>query len=298
MSTNPVRVLEQLNVFTPLGVRFWDPVQDRQIRDGLQVTAWPESTQRPVVTACRTHSDIYAFQGLPRLRDLEYGINGQHTTLSSPPHQQRFVVQVEDARRRFLPVALAIDLPLPYRGVFPRNSVHSPAQTSPPGFLLYSTIARPLPSWMTAVRGELIESASGQAAAHAVIRVQIAASGPSWFGLCDEQGRFAVYLPYPTLSEGIGASPPLGQGSLFTQFWQLGVQVYYQPELLLALAGSELPDYLSILSQTPAAIWQQPPNGGNTPATEWVGVLEYGKELNVTTIGLAHLLVSLAGSSP
>ena len=297
MSTNPVRVLEQLSVFTPLGIRFWDPVLDRQVRDGLRVTAWPASTQRPVVTAYRTQSDIYAFQDLPGLRDLEYGFSGQHTAPGSPPAQQRFVVQVEDARRRFLPVALAIDLPLPYRGVFPRNGVHSPAQTSPPGFLLYSSIARPLPSWLAAVRGELIASTTGQAAAHAVIRVQIAANGRSWFGLSDEQGRFAVYLPYPTLGEGIGASPPLGQGSLFTQSWPLSLQVYYQPELPV-LAGSELPDYLDILSQTPAAIWQQPPSNGNTPTMEWAGVLEFGRELIVTTTGLTHLLISPAGSSP
>ncbi|MDX1655996.1 MAG: hypothetical protein R3310_12365 [Candidatus Competibacteraceae bacterium] len=299
MISEPVRVLEELAVYTPLGIRFWDPVEDRQIRTGLEVTLWPTTTASPLVRAYRTRSDIYAFNGIPGLREQEYPSGDDPAPVGSPPQQRPFVLQVEDNRGRFLPVARQLQLPLPYRGLFPRSPADSPSRATAPGFLLYSAPTRPWPTWLAAVRGELWDFDADRPAAHA--RLQLRVDGRHrGTGLSDDQGRFAVYLPYPALDEPAGASPPpLGQGSLFDQSWPVELTVFYQPGLRQPLTGTPLPDYLSVLSQEAADIWQQAPEDSGPDAT-WLGTLRYGEELIATTAGLPlpQLLVRPAQFSP
>lgn len=285
---------ERLGVHTILGIRFWDPLYDAQVRSGLRVTAWRAAQTDRVVHAFRTRSDIYAFQNLPGLRDLEYATDPNIAPLTSPFEVRRYIVQVEDLERRFLPVASAIDLPLPYRGAFPGNGIGSPPGLSPPGFLLFSAASRQRPYWMAGIRGELQDLNSGGPARHAKIQVRVA--GRNLFGLSDMEGRFAIHLPYPNIAVDLSTSPPptLGIGSVYSQSWPVEVEVFYQPDSQIALPSTVLPDYLSILTQPLAQVRVQ----SSISATTWTGMLEYGRELKVTTLGEANLLVSPAQSSP
>ncbi len=286
-------VLEQLGVYTPLGIRFWDPVIEQQVRDGLRVTAWPADGSGRPVTAYRSRSDIYVLQGLPGLRDLEYPGSVADPT-SSPPSQRPVVIQVEDSEHRYLPAARGVDLPLPYRGLYPRQStLYSPSADAPPGFLLLSTVARQRPSWIAGIYGELRDRVNGRPAAHALIQVSV--GGEEAHGLSDSDGRFAVWLPYPGIAQDItgSPSPALGLGSLFSQSWPLELRVLYDPGHQVALPRTALPDYLSLLTQPLADLWLQSPDLGASPglAEAWPGVLTYGRELTVTTLGAQRLLI-------
>lgn len=294
-----VRVLETLGTFTPLGIRFWDPVLDTQVRDELLVRAWPDPGLRPVTAAFRTASDVYAFRGLPGLRALETPpASGSQEPPESPPAGRRFVVEVEDARRRFLPAAFAVELPLPYRGLFLVGAGSgSPAEPVPRGFLLHSAPSRPCPPWLAAVRGELAERDGGAPAAHAVVRVLIPGE-PVWHGLADAEGRFAALLPWPTLAEGLGGSPAGSQGPLSARSWSVRVEVLYEPGRREALPGTAVPDSLSVLRQGAAGVWPVGPDDGGAEETGWDGELAYGGELVVRTEGLARLLVTPRASPP
>lgn len=287
------KVLETIGVYTPLGIRFWDPVTEQQIREDLRVTAWPADAPSHAVTAYRSRSDIYVLQGLPGLRDLEYPGDGDDSS-GSPPPQRPFVIQVEDARRRYLPAARAVDLPLPYRGLYPRQStLYSPSTDAPPGFLLLSTVARQRPSWMAGIYGELYDQANGRRAAHALIQAFV--GGEEAYGLSDADGGFAIWLPYPSIAQDIAGSPPpaLGLGSLFGQRWPLELRVLYHPDHQIALPRTDLPDYLSLLTQPLADLWLESPDVGASPglAEVWSGSLDYGRELTVTTLGAQRLLI-------
>ena len=122
------RRIEELDLFCPLGLRFWDPVLDRPVGEGLLVSAWPLPAARPVTRAFRTRSGVYAFQRLPGLGPVERpSASDNAPSAASPPGGRPFVVEVVDTRRRFLPAAVEIELPLPYRGVFLAQGPGAPA---------------------------------------------------------------------------------------------------------------------------------------------------------------------------
>jgi len=273
-----LEILEELSVFSPLGIRFWDPLLEAQIRDALHVTARPATGRGLVVKAFRTASDVYAFRKLPGL--LEYGLEDATTS-------HRFIIKVEDSRRRFLTAAFAVDLPLPYRGVFLSGAVSSPSVAPPNGFYLYSAPTRPIPSWLTAVRGELIDRDTGKPAAHAVIHITVGQK--SWDGLADEAGRFVVLLPYPT--------PTNRKKPLFEQTWDIRAEIRYEPDRLEKLPDTTTPDYLSILTQAPAQLSIRQPENNAVASDKWLGKLQFCQELMLRTEGKSSLVISPGSSS-
>ena len=112
-----MKLLERQTIFTPLGLRFWDPVTDRQVGNDLVVTARPEEGSGPVMRAFRTASSVYAFQGLAGLREVEYP-SEPRTRFRSPPEQRGFIIEITDARKRFLPTLFTVQLPLAERGLY------------------------------------------------------------------------------------------------------------------------------------------------------------------------------------
>lgn len=297
-----VRVLERLETYTPLGIRLWDPVTDQPIRDALTVSASPEARPQARVQAMRSYGGVYAFLHLPGLRGLEYGY--EPAAPASPALQREYVVQVGDLRRRYLPVAFRVGLPLPYRGVHlsggaaPLASPSSPVEAAPRGLHLYSAPTRPVPPSAAALRGELRRAADGAPAAHAVVSVETD-TGETWHGLSDAQGRFVVILPYPTLTHGFGGSPPgLGHLPLFEQTWPLLLSVRYEPQAQIALAGAEVPDYLSVLQQAQAEIYAQAPSAGGLPVASIPVELRFDRHPTVRTEGLSQLLVDPSTASP
>src|SRR5262245_46197532 len=293
-------VIEELSTFCLLGLRFWDAVADDQIRDALRVSAWPLPALRPVVDAFRTVSDIYAFQRLPGLHDVEEPPPfAPHT---SPPVTRTFVVEVHDLERRFLPVAFQVDLPLAQRGVYRPPMLGSPA-TSPPGFYLFSAITRQRRPGVAVVSGELATASARRPVPWALVRVAIAGQGERW-GLADAAGRFAVQFPLPLLTPGFGplfaspdgpASPP--GPPVADRSWQIALDVFSQRSLLTPLPGTDLPDLAQIFQQAPAAVLltsASPP----LPAAEWTGTLPFAGELVAATEGLGQLLIVSQGSPP
>ncbi len=289
-------VLEELVTSCPLGLRFWDAVTDAQVRGGLRVRAWPLPARRPVVAAFRTVSDVYAFQGLPGLVDVER--SPLPPPLASPAVTRPFVVEVRDLERQFLPVAFNVDLP--HRGLFLPPLAGSPGAPLP-GFYLFSSPVRRLAPGVAVVRAELVEAASGRPAPWALVRVTIGGQGDRW-GLADEAGRVAVAFPLPLLSPGFGQlfaspsgpvsppGPPVAERS-----WDVAVAVFWEPTRLLPLPGTDLPDLAQVFQQAPADVL---PTDASPPvsAPEWLGTLPWDGELVAATAGLRQLWISAQGS--
>lgn len=302
-----VRVIEEVRVFTPLGIRFWDPVGDEQVRAGLQVRAWPRPVpgRPPGATdlarrAYRTASDVYAFQGLPGLRAVELPAPGDGGSPgeSSPPAPRPFVVEARDPRGRFLDVALEVELPLPYRGVFLAGAATSPLEPSPPGLHLYSAPTRPPSPGIAWVRAELVERATGRPAAWALATLA-APGGRHWHGISDAAGRLALAFPYPDLPDGFGGSPSSpGARPLAERTWPVTLSIAYAPEERRALPGTPVPDYLSILAQSPARVWPGNPEDDAAGFDELDAELEFGRDLTLRTEGRPALLVTPGVSSP
>ena len=277
---------KRLAIFTALGIRFWDPVLADQVGDGLVVTAWPDEVSGPVFEAFRTRSGIYAFQGLPGLRNVEYPLSDT-VVIASPPDSRRFVVEVSDPQKRYFPAAFTVDLPLPYRGIFPTAAPGSPPDDQLPGFYLYSASTRTAASGLAALRGQLLEANTLKPAAYAVIEVIV--DGQTWYGIADARGSVLVLLPYPTFITLLGQSPP--DNSLSEQEWELTIRVLYNPTTLTELTGTEVPHLHSILDQAAGTIW---PTESGPPVSSWLTDLTFGQELVMRTGNLSYLWVSPA----
>lgn len=298
-------VLEEVGAFCALGLRFWDAVADAQIRDGLQVTAWPLPARRPVTRAFRTVSDVFAFQGLPGLLDVERpaalpGGAPAPGSPASPPIARPFVVEVRDLARRFLPVAFRVDLPLPARGVYMPPALGSPG-TALPGFFLFSSLVRQRQPHVAAVRTELVDLTRNAPASWAVVRVTVAGQGDRW-GLADEAGRVAVQFPLPLLTPGFGDlfSSPSGPASppgppVSERSWEISISVFSEPSRLAPLPGTDLPDLAEVFQQGAADLFPvstSPP----APAPEWTGTLGWDGELFAATAGRRQLFIASFGS--
>lgn len=289
---------ECVTIFTPLGIRFWDPALDTQVSEGLTVTARPQGGHHSVSRAFRTASGIYAFQGLPGLHDVEYPTGGRVFT-GSPPITSRFIVEVIDGQRRFLPAVFSVDLP--YRGIFPTETVSSLLGSRPPGFYLFSAPTRPATPSLAAVRAQLVElvdATTQQPAAHAVLQVQVPGR-KSWCGVADERGCVAVLFPYPTFTGTSGVTSPVTpRAGMVPQQWEVNLRVRYAPSVLTIPPGAKIPDLRSILSQTPGIIWSTLAVQPEQPVSQLSAQLTFGQELVVRTDHESVLLISPVASPP
>lgn len=277
--------LEDLSTNSYLGIQFWDPVLDRKIGDGLHVTAREEFSPRPVSTAYLTRSNVYSFRSMAGMREFEFSDLDVDENFS-PPVNRNYIIEVTDLLRRYVRVGFRVQLPFSYKGIFLSSNLSSPPQASPKGFFLYSSAVRSIPNGMMAVRGELFDVDREAAAANAVIRVSTH-DGFRWYGVADEAGRFVVIMPYPTLVEGIGGSPPpVERKRIFEQTWDLQIEVLYQPGALETLSGTQLIEYRSVLRQQAAQIWPDAPSEGGVATLSWQVQHRYG----VQTILKTHFI--------
>ncbi|MCB0105867.1 MAG: hypothetical protein KDE53_08155 [Caldilineaceae bacterium] len=281
--------LEQVQTTTLLGIRFWDPAREAQITDGLTVTVTPVATPYPSpVTAFRTASGIYAFQGIAGLRALEHG----PATSTSPPFTLRYQLQVTDAQQRFLPTVADIELPLSYRGLYRPGATGSPPDEDDDAatrFYLFSAPTRTPPPGLAVVRAQLYDQLANGPAAFALLEVQTPLG--LWFGLSAANGSAAVILPYPTFTRSLenGSPPPL----VAQQQWPLTVRIYYEPAVQSFSNGQAVPDLGSIRRQQQA---QSFATAEGPPANEQTGQLIFETETHLATAGLSHLLVAPASS--
>lgn len=289
------RLVETVSRKTLLGIRFWDPALNTQIRSGLAAVLYPVENHRKQVYATCTRSGIYAFHKIPGMIDLETMPGDDEEAQPSPVPTSQFVLEVSDPKQRFSSVASSIELPLPYNGLFLADDVGSPAN-QPQGFNLYSSIDRYAPTQFAFVRGDLITRVTGQPAAYALVRVDTE-DGFSWYGISDEDGKFAVMMSYPSLDISFGSSPPASEGiRLFQRVWTVTVSVMYEPLAQAALPGSELPDYSSVLSQEQAFLYTESPETDEGEAMQMQDDLEYGRDLIVNTAGFSELYINPTGS--
>jgi hypothetical protein len=285
-----VKHLEEIRFLTLLGIRFWDAALDEQVRDGLTVAARREAAYGSWVSAFRTASGLYAFRHLPGLRDYE---TGARDPLASPPDRTDFVVRIDDRTGRYVPALFRVALPLPYPGIYPVD-VGSPPGGEPavPGFLLFSAPTRAAAPGLAVVRARLVDRASLQPAAHAVLEVE--ANGDRWRGIADARGQVAALFPYPMMDVQLHSSPPgLLSTPLQEQQWDVTVRVGCGPPLDVP-EWQGLPDVASILHQPPALFW---PTVGSGPVDESTWTLTYGQELILRTGDRSDLWIE-RGTSP
>lgn len=280
--------LEQVTIFTTLGIQFWDQVLDQPITDGLSVAAQLLGADYLPVTAFRTSSGVYAFQGLPCLHDVEYPGAGAASG-GSPSRTFPFVITVADSLNRYMPALFGVELPLSYPGLFLSNQV-----TSPPGegarAYLFSALTRPGTAGVSTIRADLWDHEAGRPAAYAALEISI--NGELWRGIADDQGRAMVQFPSPLVTRlSLGSPPGSGQGPAAGMSWPIQAAVRYQPaKLRFPLAASRgvvwpwatTPSLKSILDeQQYGLIWQ---HEAGPPVAEWTGELTYGGELILRTL--------------
>jgi hypothetical protein len=235
--------LETTRFFTPMGIRFWDMVTNKQVSDNLVVTARPDKMDFPFISAFRTPSGIYAFQGLPGLHEVEHPIQDIDPDKHNKKH---FIIKVEDQMRRFLPVVFSLDLPI--KGIFPDDVKSISLQNKASGFYLISAPTRSISPGIAAIRGQLIEKSTNKPAAYAVIEVVV--DGKNWFGVANEQGSISILFPYPDFK-----NTSLSSSSLHEQQWDLTIQVRYDPKTLSFPNDSRIPKLHTIFEQPTGIIW-------------------------------------------
>jgi hypothetical protein len=294
-----VRSLEILDVFTPLGIRFWDPLTATSPRTGIRATAAPDLGDRlgPERAALVTASGIFAFRNLPGLRAVERPDGTSAAT--SPELRQPFVLQVRDAESRFLSASLRVLLPLPYRGLFPRDPAEPPSGAGGDRrFLLFSAPSRPVAAWHGVITGRLALP-DGRAAGHAALRVEFGV-GVSHHGFADGEGIFAIQFPFPEIAPDAGASPPQNR-ALGDLEWPFELRVFYDPGRLALLPGLGIPDYLAVLDQLlapNAQVFAVHPGEGGAPLESLPGVLRRDREAVARTAGSPALVILPVTSSP
>jgi len=290
------RRLETISNKTLFGLRFWDPALNLQIKSGLHTTLHPFDKPEKKVLATCTKSCNYVFNNIPGLRAFETGLADIPDSAVSPPVSKPYVLEVRDTRQRFSDVALTVDLPLPYSGLFLTDDTSGSPADTPPGFNLYSAINRAPGPQYTVVRGELIDRNTQQAATNALVRVTTE-DGFNWFGTSGLDGKFVVMMPYPFLNLPFNSSPPTSDGvRLFERIWPINVDVFYAPLSLVSLPGSQTPDYTSVLSQDQALIYTETPETDTGEVSVFETDLVYGRDLIIKTTGFSQLYISPTGS--
>lgn len=241
---------EAITLFTPLGIRFWDRVQNRQISNNLIVTARSEMNNSPVTQAFRTASGIYAFHGLPGLHDAEYP--DENFDFDTYP-TRRFFIEVIDMKQQFLPVIFSVLAPM--KGIFPGNSGGSPPENALPGFYLFSAPTRSVLPGLAVIRGQIQEKVTGYPASYAVLEIQI--NGKKWYGISNKQGSVSILFPYPKFISTLLISPPEETVPLpfHQQKWNMTIEVRYEPETLTYPHNGEIPELRSIFKQKQGIIW-------------------------------------------
>jgi hypothetical protein len=268
--------LENLLIRTPLGVRFWDHGANEPVRDHLNVTAWPREGGLTPIHAVRNPSGIYAFHGLPGLRDWEYPFDYQEFE-SSPPISKQYILKIVDLHKWFLNVAAIVEAPQPDDD----DRIYTTPLSSPAdgdkGFRLFSAPTRPAKSHLAVVRAYLWDTSQNKQAAYAALKVNI--GGTTWTGIADELGMIAIMFPYPMIMRALDVSPPSSRIPFHEQSWDITVRAFYGGTDMTPLPNAELPNLANILKQIQAEIY----NTVTSPSGELLATLTLGQELVLRT---------------
>lgn len=283
MSSAPL-VLESLVRVAPFGVRFWDVVLGRHVRDGLAVTLIPDGRPFRRIPAFLNTSGVYVAQDLPGLRSFEFG---DEAFPQSPGAVHGYRVEVVDLLGRFHDVSFEAGLPV--AGLFEATCGSPP---SPPDGLydvvpLFSLPSRPVPPGFAAVRSRLA-AADGSPAHLAALEVVPSPGAPLVRGYADARGEVLALVPYPEPSGSTGSPPFEPGGKLADQQWQI--------EVGASLAEEEpdetLPDICAFALRQPATL-----SAGAVPLPAFQ-TLDYGRDLVLPPPPATPELVVAPNGSP
>ncbi len=252
-----------------LGLRFWDPVTDRMIAHGLDVSICLVDGSGSVVKAQASPSGHFAFFGLPSLGDFEHGSKDIDP---DPLPQTLFTLNVHDRLGRF--ASSSRQIALPWVGEAPFFS--SVSQTQPDtsgGFYLFSSCQRSVPPGMSVIRATLWDDDNQQAAKYALLEARI--GDDSWYGIANEQGEVALLFPTPSPGEDAGQ-------------WTVSLSVHFSAEPVALSATADAPDQSDVFSQ-PLAQIHVSPSGAAVDAAEWT--LSQGQPLVLRTDDQTRLWV-------
>jgi hypothetical protein len=247
---------ERATIRTQLVIQFWDLATATAIPDGLRVTAYARTGERPVY-GVRSSGGVYVFHGLPGLHAAEYPMDSGTAAPPVPPRE--FTITVDDTRGRFLPAVFELEIRPPTPKLLFRTPISSQPSSAGPVYL-FSAPSRTLPAGTAAIRADLRLSGAvvpRTPAAHALMQVEIA--GTVWPGIADAGGRVLVAFPYPLVERLRLGSPPGGHaGAATATTWPLKVRVRYHGHLPAPLADNgdvdpfwtSIPSLKSILDET------------------------------------------------
>ncbi|KAA3664732.1 MAG: hypothetical protein DWQ04_04215 [Chloroflexi bacterium] len=237
-----ISILETISTDTFLGICFWDQAEDKQIREDLEVVAWPKSAPDMITKAVRTASGYYAFHHLPGLQSIKLSPSSAPAT---PLNSRPFFVAVKDLADRFLPLQFQVTLPLPYRGLY-KPDVEQGAKV-----YLFSAPSRASKVGMATVRGCLIDKTTKIPATFALIKIK--ENDRTRYGLSDSRGCFSIMFPYPSFKTKMQN----GSSNIHPnqQTWTLTVSTKYSPTLAANLSEDALPTLSDIMNQIDADIY-------------------------------------------
>jgi hypothetical protein len=270
-----VRVLERISWVAPFGIRFWDPMADAPIPDGVDVVVWAVDEPRVRVRAVPNPSGVHVLHRFPGLGPVIRGDLPER----SPPLSREVVIEVRDAGAGILPVDL--------RGTLPTDGLFAPGCATSPDRLepvveLFPGPTRPLPRGAV-MRCELRHPGSEAPVRWALITARYRGAILSR-SVSDADGKVTLAFPYPELAQPrIGSVPsPLSPSPLQAiATWGIELVATHSP----AVAASVAPDYCALRQQAPARLLVS-----LTPATDLAEVpVALGREAIVTSAGESHL---------
>jgi hypothetical protein len=292
-----VVVLEHVTRVTPLGVRFRDLATDAFVSWGIAAEVYPEGQPEIRRSGLVNRADVFVFNNLPSLRDVEFG-RGDDAYWAAQTPRYPFVLDVRDNQSRYLPFTLSVTLPVRrLLGFLVNSPLSSPltvqASSSTQSLPLFSAPSRPAPDGMGVLRAEIVDVITGEPAAWAVLEAR-GPGQPLATGMADEAGRVMLPVPYPkpivTLaSPGSPAMPLTGQA------WPVDFTVRYRRRTPVPL----VPDLADVLTQPPATSWRD--TAATVPLAQTT--LRFGRDgviASLTGLGLPspNLLITPAVSPP
>ena len=292
-----VAVLEHLTRVTPLGVRFRDTATAGFVSWGLSAEVYPAGHPERRIRGIVNRSDVFVFQNLPGLREIEFGA-GDNAFWAAQPPRFPFVLEVSDTQGRFLPFALNVLLPVRrLLGLAINSPISSPLtqqiSSSRETLPVFSAPSRLALDGMATLRAEIVDRITGTPAAWAVVE----AKGPGQAlstGLADENGGLMLPLSYPkpVITLGSPGSPPM---PITGQTWPIDFTVRYRRREPVPA----VPDLADVLTQPAATAWRDV--AATVPLTQVT--LQFGREAvlaSLTGAGLPspNLFITPAGSPP
>lgn len=215
-----VRVIDTFRRIAPLGLAFQDVATGATVTTPLSVEVSVKGGL-PLLLG-RNTSSIWFASRLPGLRDSDLDPDAGSVRLRT------FALQVRDTSGAFLP--LDLDITLPHAGLYAWDGWNALPQSlldplrrrpgeppCPSALPLFSAPSRDAPAGTADIRGQVRRAGDLGPAAWALITAEVAGTILG-LGLCDAEGRFALFMPWPRWPRAVlpplspPSSPPLSPG--------------------------------------------------------------------------------------